>query len=221
MAEITKKTMASMIDHTILKASATEEMIEALCQEAIKYNFASVCINPVFVKLAAKKLSHSNVKVCTVIGFPLGANSPETKAFEATKAVEDGAHEIDMVINVGMLKSGNLKYVEDEISGVVKASKGALVKVIIETCFLTDEEKVTACNLAKNAGANFVKTSTGFGTGGATAADVALMRKTVGASMGVKASGGIRSLSETLAVIEAGANRIGTSSGLSIIDEMA
>lgn len=221
MAEITKKTMASMIDHTILKASATEEMIEALCQEAIKYNFASVCINPVFVKLAAKKLSHSNVKVCTVIGFPLGANSPETKAFEATKAVEDGAHEIDMVINVGMLKSGNLKYVEDEISGVVKASKSALVKVIIETCFLTDEEKVTACNLAKNAGANFVKTSTGFGTGGATAADVALMRKTVGASMGVKASGGIRSLSETLAVIEAGANRIGTSSGVSIIDEMA
>lgn len=221
MAEITKKTMASMIDHTILKASATEEMIEALCQEAIKYNFASVCINPVFVKLAAKKLSHSNVKVCTVIGFPLGANSPETKAFEATKAVEDGAHEIDMVINVGMLKSGNLKYVEDEISGVVKASKGALVKVIIETCFLTDEEKVTACNLAKNAGAKFVKTSTGFGTGGATAADVALMRKTVGASMGVKASGGIRSLSETLAVIEAGANRIGTSSGVSIIDEMA
>lgn len=221
MAEITKKTMASMIDHTILKASATEEMIEALCQEAIKYNFASVCINPVFVKLAAKKLSHSNVKVCTVIGFPLGANSPETKAFEATKAVEDGAHEIDMVINVGMLKSGNLKYVEDEISGVVKASKGALVKVIIETCFLTDEEKVTACNLAKNAGANFVKTSTGFGTGGATAADVALMRKTVGASMGVKASGGIRSLSETLAVIEVGANRIGTSSGVSIIDEMA
>ncbi len=221
MAEITKKTMASMIDHTILKASATEEMIEALCQEAIKYNFASVCINPVFVKFAAKKLSHSNVKVCTVIGFPLGANSPETKAFEATKAVEDGAHEIDMVINVGMLKSGNLKYVEDEISGVVKASKSALVKVIIETCFLTDEEKVTACNLAKNAGANFVKTSTGFGTGGATAADVALMRKTVGASMGVKASGGIRSLSETLAVIEAGANRIGTSSGVSIIDEMA
>ncbi len=221
MAEITKKTMASMIDHTILKASATEEMIEALCQEAIKYNFASVCINPVFVKFAAKKLSHSNVKVCTVIGFPLGANSPETKAFEATKAVEDGAHEIDMVINVGMLKSGNLKYVEDEISRVVKASKGALVKVIIETCFLTDEEKVTACKLAKNSGANFVKTSTGFGTGGATAADVALMRKTVGASMGVKASGGIRSLSETLAVIEAGANRIGTSSGVSIIDEMA
>lgn len=221
MAEITKKTMASMIDHTILKASATEEMIEALCQEAIKYNFASVCINPVFVKFAAKKLSHSNVKVCTVIGFPLGANSPETKAFEATKAVEDGAHEIDMVINVGMLKSGNLKYVEDEISRVVKASKGALVKVIIETCFLTDEEKVTACKLAKNSGANFVKTSTGFGTGGATAADVALMMKTVGASMGVKASGGIRSLSETLAVIEAGANRIGTSSGVSIIDEMA
>ncbi len=221
MAEITKKTMASMIDHTILKASATEEMIEALCQEAIKYNFASVCINPVFVKFAAKKLSHSNVKVCTVIGFPLGANSPETKAFEATKAVEDGAHEIDMVINVGMLKSGNLKYVEDEISRVVKASKGALVKVIIETCFLTDEEKVTACKLAKNSGANFVKTSTGFGTGGATAADVALMRKTVGASMGVKASGGIRSLSEALAVIEAGANRIGTSSGVSIIDEMA
>lgn len=220
MAEITKKTMASMIDHTILKASATEEIIEALCQEAIKYDFASVCINPVFVKLAAKKLSRSNVKVCTVIGFPLGANSPETKAFEAAKAVEDGAQEVDMVINVGILKSGNLKYVEDEISGVVKASKGALVKVIIETCFLTDEEKVTACKLAMNAGANFVKTSTGFGTGGATAADVALMRKTVGASMGVKASGGIRSLSEALAVIEAGANRIGTSSGVSIIDEM-
>lgn len=220
MAEITKTTMASMIDHTILKASATEEMIKALCQEAIKYNFASVCINPGFVKFAAKELSGTDVKVCTVIGFPLGANSPETKAFEAAKAVEDGAQEIDMVINVGMLKSGNHKYVADEISGVVKASKDALVKVIIETCFLTDEEKVIVCRLAKNAGAHFVKTSTGFGTGGATAADVALMSKTVGASMGVKASGGIRSLSEALAVIEAGANRIGTSSGVSIIDEM-
>lgn len=220
MTEITKETMASMIDHTILKASATEEMIESLCEEAIRYNFASVCINPGFVKFAAGKLSNSNVKVCTVIGFPLGANSLETKTFEAAKAVEDGAQEIDMVINVGMLKSGNLKYVEDEISGVVKASKGALVKVIIETCFLTDEEKVTACKIAKKAGANFVKTSTGFGTGGATVSDVALMRKTVGASMGVKASGGVRSLNEALAVIEAGANRIGTSSGAAIINEM-
>ncbi len=220
MAEITKKTMASMIDHTILKASATDEMIKALCQEAINNNFASVCINPGFVKLVASELSGTDVKVCTVIGFPLGANSPETKAFEASKAVEDGAQEVDMVINVGMLKSGNIKYVEAEIAGVVKASKGALVKVIIETCFLTDGEKVTACNLAKKAGANFVKTSTGFGTGGAIAADVTLMRNIVGTSMGVKASGGIRSLSEALAVIEAGANRIGTSSGVAIIDEM-
>lgn len=218
MVSIDKKTLASMIDHTILKPTATKEQIAELCQQALLNHFASVCINPCFVKLAAEMLKGSDVKTCTVIGFPLGANTTEVKAFEAKKAIDEGAQEVDMVINIGALKEGDLEYVENDITQVVKVSQGALVKVIIETCFLTDEEKVTVCNLAKKAGANFVKTSTGFGTGGATVSDVSLMRKTVGDSMGVKASGGVRSLDETLAVINAGASRIGTSSGIKIVE---
>lgn len=220
MAVIDKKTMASMIDHTILKAGATKEQIVELCSQAKEYDFASVCVSPCFVKLAAKELKDSKVKVCTVIGFPLGANSTQVKAYEANKAVEEGAKEVDMVIHVGALKEGDFAYVQNDISEVVKASEGALIKVIIETCYLTDEEKIKACELAKKAGANFVKTSTGFGTGGATASDIELMRKTVGDELGVKASGGVRSLQEALAMIEAGANRIGTSSGMSIIKDM-
>ncbi|HHV99262.1 MAG TPA: deoxyribose-phosphate aldolase [Clostridiaceae bacterium] len=215
---IDRKTIASMIDHTLLKATATPEQIVQCCNQAKQYNFASVCANPCFVKLMSEELKGSGVKVCTVIGFPLGANSAEVKAFEAAKAVEDGADEIDMVINVGEIKAGNLKYVENEIKEVVRASQNAVVKVIIETCFLDDNEKVIACKLAQNAGAGFVKTSTGFGTGGAKAEDVRLMRQTVGNSMGVKASGGIRSLDDVLKMIEAGANRIGTSSGIAIIE---
>ena len=218
MVSIDKKTLASMIDHTILKPTATKEQVAELCQQALLNHFASVCINPCFVKLAAEMLKGSDVKTCTVIGFPLGANTTEVKAFEAKKAVNEGAQEVDMVINIGALKEGDLEYVENDIAQVVKVSQGALVKVIIETCFLTDKEKVTVCNLAKKAGANFVKTSTGFGTGGATVSDVSLMRKTVGDSMGVKASGGVRSLDETLAMINAGASRIGTSSGIKIVE---
>lgn len=220
MAVIDKNTMASMIDHTILKAGTTKEQVIELCSQAKEYGFASVCVSPCFVKLAAKELKGSKVKVCTVIGFPHGVNSTQVKAFEAKKAVEDGAQEVDMVIHVGALKEGDHEYVHNDILEVVKASKGALVKVILETCYLTDKEKVTACEIAKKAGANFVKTSTGFGSGGATAADIALMRKAVGKELGVKASGGVRSLAEALAMIEAGANRIGTSSGISIINEM-
>jgi len=188
--------------------------------ESLEYGFASVCINPWFVEIAAKELKDSNVKVCTVIGFPLGANASAAKAFKAAKAVEGGAAEVDMVINAGALKEGNYAYVEMDIAEVVKAAKSAVVKVIIETCLLTDDEKVTACLLSKKAGARFVKTSTGFGNGGATAEDVALMRKAVGSAMGVKASGGIRNLQDTFAMVEAGATRLGTSSGIAIIGEM-
>lgn len=220
MKTLDQKKMAAMIDHTVLKPVATKEQVLQLCKEALENKFASVCINPWFVKLVAQELKGSEVKTCTVIGFPLGANTTEVKVFETKQAVEEGAEEIDMVINIGALKEGNLEYVENDIAQVVKASQGKLVKVIIEACFLTDEEKVTACELSKKAGAHFVKTSTGFGTGGATAADVALMRKTVGDSVGVKASGGVRNLQDALTMVEAGANRIGTSSGLSIIQEM-
>lgn len=220
MKAIDKKAMASMIDHTILKPGASTEQVLQLCKQSLEYNFASFCINPWLVKIAANELRGSNVKVCTVVGFPLGANTTAAKAFEAGKSVEDGATEIDMVMNVGALKEGNHAYVEKDIAEVVKAVKGAIVKVIIETCLLTDDEKVTACLLSKKAGAGFVKTSTGFGTGGATVEDITLMRKTVGSVMGVKASGGIRNLQDALAMIEAGATRLGTSSGISIIGEM-
>ncbi|WP_374722210.1 deoxyribose-phosphate aldolase [Peribacillus tepidiphilus] len=210
---------AKMIDHTLLKAEATQEQIIKLCAEAKKYGFASVCVNPVWVKTATEELKGSDVKVCTVIGFPLGSNTPETKAFEAKNAIENGATEVDMVINIGALKDKNDELVERDIRAVVDTAKGkALVKVIIETCLLTVEEKVRACELAVKAGADFVKTSTGFSTHGATVEDVALMRKTVGPDIGVKASGGVRDLNDLKSMVEAGANRIGTSSGVKIMN---
>ena len=205
------------IDNTALKADCTPDVIENLCKESIEYGCASVCVNPAYVPLVAKLLKNTGVKVCTVIGFPLGMNASEVKAFEAAYAEKQGAEELDMVINVGMLKAGNYDYVQKDIEAVVKASNGKLVKVIIETCLLTDEEKVKACELAKAAGADYVKTSTGFSTGGATVADIALMRKTVGADMGVKASGGIRDYAAAKAMIDAGASRIGASSGKKIV----
>lgn len=206
------------IDHTLLKPDASQEQIETLIEEAKKYNFASVCVNPTWVNFAAQALKGTDVKVCTVIGFPLGANTPELKAFETSDAIQNGANEIDMVINIGALKSRNFDLVERDIRAVVEAAKGTLVKVIIETCLLTDDEKVKACQIAQKAGADFVKTSTGFSTGGATVEDVALMRKTVGPDMGVKASGGARSYEDALAFIKAGATRIGASSGVAIME---
>lgn len=206
------------IDHTLLKPDASQEQIETLIEEAKKYDFASVCVNPTWVSFAAQALKATDVKVCTVIGFPLGANTPELKAFETSDAIQNGANEVDMVINIGALKSRNFDLVERDIRAVVEAAKGTLVKVIIETCLLTDDEKVKACQLAQKAGADFVKTSTGFSTGGATVADVALMRKTVGPDMGVKASGGARSYEDALAFIKAGATRIGASSGVAIME---
>lgn len=206
------------IDHTLLKPNASQEQIETLIEEAKKYDFASVCVNPTWVNFAAQALKATDVKVCTVIGFPLGANTPELKAFETSDAIQNGANEVDMVINIGALKSRNFDLVERDIRAVVEAAKGTLVKVIIETCLLTDDEKVKACQIAQKAGADFVKTSTGFSTGGATVADVALMRKTVGPDMGVKASGGARSYEDALAFIKAGATRIGASSGVAIME---
>lgn len=206
------------IDHTLLKPDASQEQIETLIEEAKKYDFASVCVNPTWVNFAAQALKATYVKVCTVIGFPLGANTPELKAFETSDAIQNGANEIDMVINIGALKSRNFDLVERDIRAVVEAAKGTLVKVIIETCLLTDDEKVKACQIAQKAGADFVKTSTGFSTGGATVEDVALMRKTVGPDMGVKASGGARSYEDALAFIKAGATRIGASSGVAIME---
>ncbi len=206
------------IDHTILKPETTQEQVEKILSEAKEYDFASVCVNPTWVSLAAESLKDSDVKVCTVIGFPLGANTSAVKAFETKDAIANGADEIDMVINVGALKAGNDVLVLDDIKAVVDASGDKLVKVIIEACLLTDDEKVRACQLSKEAGADYVKTSTGFSTGGATVADVALMRKTVGPDMGVKASGGARSYEDAIAFIEAGASRIGASSGVAIMN---
>lgn len=212
------KDLAGMIDHTLLKADATREQIQKLCEEAKQYQFASVCVNPTWVKYADVLLQGSGVKVCTVIGFPLGANTPEVKAFETKNAIENGAQEVDMVINIGALKDKDYELVERDIRAVTEAAAGkALTKVIIETCLLTDEEKIRACELAVKAGSDFVKTSTGFSTGGATVADVALMRKTVGPDIGVKASGGVRNLTDAKAVIEAGATRIGASAGIAIV----
>ncbi|MEA5061630.1 MAG: deoxyribose-phosphate aldolase [Erysipelotrichaceae bacterium] len=207
------------IDHTLLKQDAKPEQVVKLCAEARQYDFMSVCINPAYVPLAAHELKGSDVKVCTVVGFPLGMNLPETKAQEAALVIKMGATEVDMVINVGKLKAGEVKYVEDEIRLVKHACGDILLKVIIETCLLTDDEKVKACLAAKAAGAEFVKTSTGFSTGGATVHDIALMRKTVGPKMGVKASGGVHDKAEALAMIEAGATRIGASSGVKIVTE--
>jgi len=210
--------VAGMIDHTLLKATATEQQVCQLCEEAATYKFASVCINPGWVELAASRLRRSGVKVCTVIGFPLGATTSRVKAYETRNAIENGATEIDMVMNVGAMKSGLRDWVKKDIRSVVRASRpNIIVKVILETCYLTDEEKVAACEICKEAGADFVKTSTGFGTGGATPEDIALMRKVVGDDMGVKASGGVRDFSDAQKMVEAGASRLGASASLKII----
>jgi deoxyribose-phosphate aldolase len=212
--------IGQMIDHTLLKANATKKEIVKLVEEAKQYKFASVCVNPTWVKTAAELLSDTpEVKVCTVIGFPLGATTPETKAFETRNAIENGANEVDMVINIGALKDNQDDLVEEDIRSVVEAAKGkALTKVIIETCLLTEEEKIRACELSVKAGADYVKTSTGFSTGGATVADIQLMRKTVGPNLGVKASGGVRNREDAVAMVEAGATRIGASSGIAIVN---
>ena len=207
------------IDHTLLNGDATEEQIRKLCQDALEYDFASVCVNPGYVPLCHELLKGSDVKVCTVIGFPLGATLPAAKVLETRESVFAGAQEIDMVINVGKLKDKKADYVREEITIVKHACHGHLLKVIIETCLLTDEEKVRACKLAVEAGADYVKTSTGFSTGGATVADIKLMRETVGPNIGVKASGGVRTREDMIALIEAGASRIGTSSGPKLMKE--
>lgn len=207
------------IDHTILKAVATKNDVKKLCEEAIKYDFMSVCVNPHFVAYASELLKDSDVLVCTVVGFPLGANTTEVKVFETVDAIKNGADEIDMVINVGELKNGNYSYVEEEIRRVVEASDGKLVKVILETCYLTDEEIREASLCAKRAKADFVKTSTGFGSAGATVHAVSIMRATVGNEMGVKASGGVRSKADMEDMIKAGANRIGCSAGVQIMED--
>lgn len=206
-----------LIDHTLLKQTATPEQIMELCKEAKEYDFMSVCVNPCYVPLASELLKDSDVKVCTVVGFPLGMNLTKTKLEETELALKLGADEIDMVINVGMLKDHQDDYVENEINLLKQACGSHILKVIIETCLLTDEEKVRACLLAKKAGADFVKTSTGFSLGGATVHDVKLMRETVGKEMGVKASGGVKTHEDLIAMVEAGATRIGTSSGVKII----
>ena len=213
--------IARHIDHTLLKADATREQIEALCAEAAEHGFATVCVNPCWVRLCATLLRGTETRVCTVVGFPLGATLPEVKAVEASRVVADGACEVDMVINIGALKSGDYRLVERDIAAVVQASRpgGSIVKVIIEAALLTDDEKVKACVLSKAAGADFVKTSTGFGPGGATVADVSLMRRVVGPEMGVKAAGGVRDLKSAQAMLDAGADRIGASVGVKIVQE--
>ncbi|HAP56545.1 MAG TPA: deoxyribose-phosphate aldolase [Sphaerochaeta sp.] len=210
--------IAKYIDHTVLAPTATRDKIEQICKEADQYKFASVCVNSCWVALCAKLLEKSEVKVCTVVGFPLGAMSSESKAYEAKKAVLAGADEVDMVINIGYLKNHDDDLVQDDIAMVKAASGNATLKVIIETCLLTDEEKVRACRLAKASGADFVKTSTGFSTGGATVEDIKLMRKAVGPELGVKASGGIRTYADARAMIDAGATRIGASAGIAIVE---
>ena len=205
------------IDHTVLKADTPKAKVQQIIDEAIQYDFMSVCINPTWVSFAAEKLVATDVKVCTVIGFPLGANTSTVKAFEAAEAIKNGADEVDMVINIGAAKDGDWDLVESDIQAVVDASKDVTTKVIIETSLLTDEEKVKACQAAVRAGSDFVKTSTGFSTAGATVADIALMRQTVGPDLGVKASGGVRSIADAQAMIEAGATRLGTSNGVDIM----
>ncbi len=216
-----KSELAKMIDHTLLKADATVDQITKLCQEAIEYGFGAVCVNGYWVKHCKQLLEGSQVKTCGVVGFPMGAMATKTKISETKRAVKDGAVEIDMVMNIGELKAGNLLAVARDIRGVVMAAHegGAIVKVIIETCLLTEDEKVTACLLVKEAGADFVKTSTGLSTGGATVEDVALMRSVVGAEMGVKAAGGIRGYEDAMRMVEAGANRIGSSAGIQIVED--
>ena len=213
--------VASMIDHTLLKPDATRKNIEELCREAAQFKFATVCVNPTWAALASRLLAGSGVGVCSVVGFPLGATTPDVKGYETQRAIFDGAREIDMVINVGALKSGDLRAVERDIEAVTSPCRscGALSKVIIEAALLTDDEKITACTLAKAAGADYVKTSTGFASGGATAADVALMRRVVGAEMGVKAAGGVRDFEGMKAMIAAGATRVGASAGVKIVQQ--
>lgn len=206
-----------LIDHTILKPEASIDDIRKLCIEAKEYNFYSVCVNSAYVNVAYNFLLHSNVKVCSVVGFPLGAMIKEAKAYEAKFAIDSGAEEIDMVINIGLLKSGKIDLFERDIKKVREACKASVLKVIIETCLLEDKEKILACQIAKEYGADFVKTSTGFSTGGATEHDIELMRKTVGDKMGVKASGGIKTYEDAIKMINAGANRLGTSSGIAIM----
>lgn len=217
--DIRRKELARMIDYTLLDPSATRDQVERLCEEAKSYDVYAVCVNPTWVSLAVSTLRGTEVKVCSTVGFPLGASLTAVKAFEAETAVGLGAAEVDMVMNIGALKSQDLAFVREDIEQVVKACKKAPVKVIIETGFLNDQEKVQACKLAQEAGAAFVKTSTGFGSGGATVTDVMLMRKTVGNRLGVKAAGGIRTFRDCVAMIEAGANRIGTSSAIQILKE--
>lgn len=213
-----KEEVAGTIDHTLLGAEVTKAEVKKKCQEAKEYNFASVCTNPDQVALVKKELAGSEVKVCTVIGFPLGVNLTEIKVKEAEAALKEGADEIDMVMKIGALKEGDYDKVEKDIKAVVKAAQTKIVKVIIETCYLTEAEKIKACEIAKKAGADFVKTSTGFGNGGATVEDIVLMRKTVGQKMGVKASGGVHNLKEAEMMLDAGATRIGASSGVEIIE---
>lgn len=214
-----KKQLAKMMDHTILKATATPEQVENICREALEIGAASVCINPCNIEQTKKLLVGSDVKVCTVIGFPLGANTTAVKKYETRDAIERGAEEVDMVINVGALLAGDTDTVYEDIRGVVEAADGTLVKVIIETCYLNDEQKRTACELAMKAGADFVKTSTGFGSGGAEAHDVELMRSVVGDRMSVKASGGIRSYKDAMEMVEASADRLGVSASIAILEE--
>jgi len=211
--------LAKYMDHTILKPETTIDEVKKICLEAIEYGFASVCINPYYTTYVSEQLKGSNIKTCVVIGFPLGANTKEVKAFEAAQAIVNGAQEVDMVINIGALKDKNYKIVKQDIEEVVKAvAKKAIIKVIIETCLLTDEEKIKACEISKAAGVDFVKTSTGFSKGGATPEDVALMRKTVGEELGVKASGGIRDYATAVKMVEAGASRLGVSASVAIVN---
>jgi len=220
MLKISREELAKLLDSTLVKAVATKSEIEKLCHEAIQYGFRCAVVNPVYVKFAAKLLEDSNVKVCSTVGFPFGVSLPEIKALEAVKAVEDGAEELDMVINLSALKSGDYEFVKRDIAAVVdvkRLSKDVIVKVIIETAYLTMDEKIIACKLVKEAGAGFVKTSTGLFGKGATVEDVRLMRQTVGKDMGVKAAGGIRTYADAIVMIEAGANRLGTSTAVAII----
>lgn len=219
-AVLSRSQLAALIDHTLLKPEATAAQIEQLCAEAVRYGFAAVCVNPAYVKLAVRLLRRSPIAVCTVAGFPLGATLPEVKAYEAARALELGVREIDMVLNIGALRSGDEATVARDIRAVVKAVRagGGVLKVILETPLLTDDQKRAACRIAKKCGADFVKTATGFAGGGATVADVTLMRETVGPKMGVKAAGGIRSLADAQALVAAGANRLGTSAGVAIME---
>lgn len=218
---MTGKELARYIDHTALKPDVKRETIKKLCEEAVKYGFPAVCCNPAHVKFAAGLLKDTPVKVCTVIGFPLGANTPEVKAFETSDAIRNGAEELDMVINISAVKDGDYDLVENDIRAVIGAATGkTLVKVIIETCLLTDDEKIKVCQICKKLKVGFVKTSTGFSTGGATVEDIKLMKETVGDGIGVKASSGIKTRESAMRMIEAGATRIGTSSGVRIIEEI-